>query len=174
MLVTHALAPGQQHFGGSTWVNMRPFMPSNAIGNLISRVLFVLDELPESTTVGEFKRSTRKKFSEKDRGEILSESDKDNGIGTKGHEAGTRVLRRIECRIFRDVGPIVDAFGQLTVPGSASMGLLGLTIRYPYSQFVFTRTDAVRALKAFVYSLQKIRPDTKVVDAIRELQQVTA
>jgi hypothetical protein len=61
--------------------------------------------------------------------------------------------------------------------GLSSITLFGgekdrLTLRYPYSQFVFTRTDAVKGLKAIVYSLQKIRAETKVADAIRALREV--
>jgi hypothetical protein len=47
-----------------------------------------------------------------------------------------------------------------------------LTLRYPYSQFVFTRADAGRAFRAVVHSLKHIGPERKVGDAIAELREV--
>jgi hypothetical protein len=186
MLVAHALSPGQSHFGCATWVNLRPYIPNDAIGNLIGQVLFVVNGLPESTTVGDLDRIIRRIFRDRIEEKYYLNGIKAMGSGKRVSRPGGAFFDVSNVGYFETTGPITDAFGQLTVPGLVWLEVIGLssitifggdndrlTLRYPYSQFVFTRTDAIRAFKAFIHSLQKIRTETKVMDAISELQGVT-
>jgi hypothetical protein len=108
------------------------------------------------------------------------------GEGKSSSRPGSSCFDVSNVGYFETTGPIVDAFGQLAVVdgpwkeliGLSSITLFGgqndrLTLRYPYSQSVFTKTDAVNAVRGIVHALQKIRPEMKVVDAIRELREVT-
>jgi hypothetical protein len=47
-----------------------------------------------------------------------------------------------------------------------------LTLRFPYSPFVFTRSQSVRTFKAITHALQHIKTETKIGDAIREIREV--
>jgi hypothetical protein len=88
---------------------------------------------------------------------------------------------------FPTVGPFVDAWGQMTALAKWVTDDIGLStavifgsqnprliLRYPYSQFVFTRAEASRAFKAAVHSMKHIGPEVKVGDAIRELRDISA
>jgi hypothetical protein len=185
ILTAHALSPGQSSFGCTTWVNLRPYIGNNSIGNLIGRVNLIAEGISGSATIGDLESRIRRSFEER--------------IATKAYlkclrAVGERKRFSIPGGAFFDVsnvgyfetrGPIVDAFGQLTVPGIAWTEVLGLSsitlfgnenarlsLRYPYSQFVFTRSDALRAVKAFVHSLQNHSQNTTIGSAIDELRSV--
>jgi hypothetical protein len=86
---------------------------------------------------------------------------------------------------FPTVGPFVDAWAQLTprvqfLSDDIALSALTtfgnenakLTLRYPYSQFVFTRADAGRTFRTFVHSLKHIGGERKIGDTIAEFREV--
>jgi hypothetical protein len=156
-------------------------------GDLIGHVCIIADELPASATVADLDQAVRTAFRT-----AVGRKCYLNGIQAvidkkqPSHPGGV-FFDVSNVGAFETTGPFVDAFGQVTgnvhiwseFISLSSITLFGgqndrLTLRYPYSQLVLTRTDAVKGLKGVVHSLQKISPKMKVADAIRELREVTA
>jgi hypothetical protein len=184
VLTAHAFET-QKSYGCFTWVNMRPFVNDNSVGCVAAQCSVVAEGITYETTVGELEKRLRNDFVAKlKRGYCVGgiKSIIDNVPTPRPPSVFFDVSN---VGYFPTVGPFVDAWGQMTPRarfftdniGLSSVTTYGnenakLTLRYPYSQFVFTRAEASRAFRAIVHSVKNIGPEMKVGDAIRELREV--
>jgi hypothetical protein len=184
ILAAHALHP-QKHYGCFTWVNIRPYIKVDTVGFVVGPCSMIAEGVTDDLTIGEFQKRLRRDFTDKIKRRYWL-----NGVKLMATDVAMPRLPNSMFDVsnvgyFPIKGPFVDACGQMTPLASQFTPCIGLssvttfgnenaklTLRYPYSQFVFTRSDAVRAYKAIVHSIQYIGLDVKIGDAIREMRQV--
>jgi hypothetical protein len=141
----------------------------------------------ESVTVSELDKMIRRAFNGTIEGKDFVKGVKMFAERNLISQPGAAQFNVSNIGYFETTAGIEDVSTELWVPAITWTEVVTLTtlttfggkndclkVRYPYSPLVFTRTDAVRALKMITHSLQNINPKMKVVDAIRELREVKA
>jgi hypothetical protein len=165
------------------WVNVRPYLGRDDISNMIVPLTVAPRGAGEGITVGELERGFRASF---DRG-IKQRAWLDELKGMVTHGAsdtrGSSFFDVSNVGYFPTTGPFVDTWSQSSERAMACNSALPiaavtvfgkenarLTLRLPYSQHVFTRSDASRAFCAIRHYLQHVRRSDKVGDAIRQMR----
>jgi hypothetical protein len=185
ILAAKAIQPDLNRYGCSTWHNMRPHIKSEAIGNLIAPFTLIAKNVSEEMTISQFDQALRDDFKDKMKREYYVAALKATLDGMPLAKTPTAFFDVSNVGYFELSGPFVGFWAQGTIPArncTAAVPLAAITLvdkknprftlRYAYSQLVFTRSQAVRTFKAIVHSLQNIKPEMKVRDALRELREV--
>jgi hypothetical protein len=184
-ILTAQAVRSQKSYGCFTWVNLRPFIKDYSVGCLIGPCSIIADGVSEKMTVGELEQKLRRDFTSKIKRKYYLDGMKsmiDNYPVPKPASAFFDVSNVGSLPIG---GPFVDLWGKMTPTASFATNVIGLssattfgnenaklTLRYPYSPFVFTRAEAGRAFRAIGHSLKHIGLERKVGDAIAELREV--
>jgi hypothetical protein len=186
ILTAHAMKP-QRLFGCLTWVNVRRFMKDDSIGCSLAPCSIVAEGVSNDMTVGELEKRLRKDFIAKMKRNHFLDGVKAMVDGIPNPQPPGAHFDISNVGYFGTFGPFVDVWVQMTALAKSATGDIGLssavtfgnenaklTLRYPYSQFVFTRAEASRDFKEIVHSMKHIGPKVKVGDAIRELKEISA
>jgi hypothetical protein len=166
-------------------VNLRPRINDNSIGLVIAPMSVRADGASLEMTVEEFDKLLRRDFSAKIKrsGEMLALKATLGGMPVPKGKAALFDVSNVGY--FPAGGDILDAWVQQTMTAKRCVAAIGLGVatvfgndrasfllRYPFSPFVFSRSDAIRGYKAVMHSLQTLNPKLKLKDAIRELREI--
>jgi hypothetical protein len=180
-----AMNPNQTNYACSTWVNVRPEIKDNSIGAVIAPLTIRADATSLDMTVEEFEKLLRRDFSAKIKRKAHIDALKATLGGMPVPKTSGAFLDVSNVGYFPAGGDVVDCWVQQTMTAKRCISALALGVatvfgndrarlllRYPFSPFVFSRSDAIRGWKAVMHSLQHLNPKLKLKDAIRELQEV--
>jgi hypothetical protein len=179
--------PNQTNYACSTWVNLRPEIKDNSIGLVIAPMTVRAEGVSLEMTVEDFDKRLRRDFSDKmkSNGHMLALKATLGGMPIPNAQASFFDVSNVGY--FPAGGEIVDCWVQQTMTAKMCVAAIGLGVatvfgndkarlllRYPFSPFVYSRSDAVKGYKAVMHSLQHLNPKSKLKDAIRELREVAA
>jgi hypothetical protein len=185
ILAALALDPNQTDYACSTWVNMRPEIPDQGIGCFVAPLTIRAEGVSMEMTVAEFDAKLRRDFNDKmkSRGHFLALKATLTGMPVPPKKAAFFDVSNVGYMKADDL--IVDYWVQQTMTAKRCVSAIGLGVatvfgnqnarfllRYPFSPFVFSRSDAIRGYKAVMHSLQQLDTRLKLKDAIRELREV--
>jgi hypothetical protein len=174
----------QKSYGCFTWVNLRPFIKNNSICHRAGPCSIIAEGVSDQMTVGELERKLRRDFSEKIKRKYCLNGIKSIMDRYRVPKPPNTFFDVSNVGYFQTNGPFVDQCGRMT--GTArNRNMINLTavttfgsenaklgLHYGYSQFVFTRGEAERALRGIGHSLKHIGLERKIGDAISELREV--
>jgi hypothetical protein len=185
LLTAHAWDPGQPNWKISTWVNLRPYMKPTTVGNTITPVVIGAEGVQDNWTLKQLEEAVRKNFSAQIKNKAYLRSlrafDKDIPYPTPV----SSYLDVSNSGYYPSGGKIVDMFLVQSTP--AAYAILALELgaatnyggsrdkqyfRLPYSQSVYTRSDAGKIFTALLHSYQKQSGNMTVKEAVRDLQNV--
>jgi hypothetical protein len=185
ILAALALDPNQTDYACSTWVNMRPEIPDQGVGCYVAPMTIRAEGVSLEMTVAEFDAKLRRDFNDKlkRRDHLLALKATLTGMPIPPKKAAFFDVSNVGYFPADDL--IVDYWLQQTMTAKGCVAAIGLGVatvfgnhnarfllRYPFSPFVYTRSDAIRGWKAVMHSLQQLDPKLKLKDAIRELREV--
>jgi hypothetical protein len=180
-LVCHALNPGQRGYGSSLWVNVRPYITSYDIGNLIVPLNLYPDVPSTDMTVGDLERCFREDFRKRmqqktwvqDMVEMIN-APPSTGPGasfdisnqgpypTAGRFAAISAETRQEARFFNGA-LVISVITNVSQP---------LSLRFAYSPHVITRSLAKRILQGFTHCLVSARRTDSVRETLQRLRSL--
>jgi hypothetical protein len=144
-----------------------------------------VDGISMDATVKELETALRRDFQAKMKRKEFINSLKAMSGGQIPPKPGASYIDCSNVGYFQTGGPFADFWVEQTMAGRlCSVGIaLGIAtvfggdnariiMKLPVSPWVFTRSDAIRAIKAVLHSFQNLSPETKLKDAIRELREV--
>jgi hypothetical protein len=183
-LICHALQPQQTGYGSTMWASLRGYATKYELGNLIVPLTIFPAKVSSEMTIGEFEQSFRRDFVMKmKKREWLNELNVMLNSGSRPR-AGSSFFDVSNVGYFPTTGPFVDTWSQQSQTAMSCNGALALaavtvfgkenarlTLRLPYSQHIFTRSDASQIFKGIQYYLQHIKRNEKVGNAIREIRE---
>jgi hypothetical protein len=185
ILAAKAMHPELNRYGCTTWHNMRPHINNDSIGNLIAPFTIIAKNVTEDMTVGQLDQALRDDFTDKMKREYYVAALKATLDGMPLERTPTTFFDVSNVGYFDISGVYRNMWAQATIPArnctsAVPLGAVTLvdkknprlTLRYPYSQLVYTRSQAVRTFKAIVHSLQHLKQETKIGDALREMREV--
>jgi hypothetical protein len=183
VLAAHAMNPNQKGWGCATWVNVRPYVNRWAVGNYAAPMSMVADGMTGEATLADLELKLRRDYNDKRKRRYVLKGLKAFIDALPVPRVSGAFFDISNVGYFPTTGPFIDTWGQMTLLARSSNSGIGmsaltvygndkarLTLRFPYSQLVFTRSDAVRTFRAVCHSLQHLKPNMKIKDAIRELQ----
>jgi hypothetical protein len=169
------------------WASLRGYAPKYVLGNLVVPLTIVPEKVDSEMSIGDFEKSFRRDFVMKmKKREWLNEL---NALVQSGSQprSGSSFFDISNVGYFPTTGPFVDTWSQQSETAMSCNGALALaaatvfgrenarlTLRLPYSQHVFTRSDRSRVFKGIQYYLQHIKRNVKVGDAIRAIGEAIA
>jgi hypothetical protein len=184
-IIGHAYTPGQKNFSFSTWVNLRPYMKPTTVGNTITPVVIEAPGADETWTLNKLQDVIRRNFTDKikDKAYLRSLAAFDENVP---FEMPTAAYFDVSNSGYYPAGgKIVDMFLVQSMPTQACILALpwGAATNYggsrdrqffrlPYSQAVFTRSDARKIFAAILHAVQHLRGNMTVKEAIIELRDV--
>jgi hypothetical protein len=186
-LTCHAIHPEQSGYGSTMWVSLRGSVTQHELGNLIVPLMIAPEKVSSEMSIGDFEKTFRRDFEMKMKNrEWLNELNAMLTTGSKPR-SGSSFLDISNVGYFPTTGPFVDFWSQQSETAMSCNGALALaaatvfgkenarlTLRLPFSQHVFTRSDAARVFEGVQYYLQHIRRNAKVGDTIREIREAIA
>lgn len=183
VLACAAMNPSQRNFGTSTVVNMRPFINDTSIGNLVTQICVIADQVSDQTTIEELERRLRQDFTTKINQKRYLASLKAILNGYQMPPTRTAFPDTSNVGIFQIADPVVDLWIQQTMKSRPIEGLFcaltfamatkkdsKIIVRLQTSPTVTNSKDAGRIFQAILHSLRYVRPNITVGDAIRELR----
>jgi hypothetical protein len=185
VLAAHAIHPDQSGYGSTLWASIRPQLKNADLGNLIVPLTVVPETVSLQMTVGELEKSFRRSFVAGMKGRTWLTEIKEMVERGSTPRRGSSFFDVSNVGYFPTTGPFLDTWSQQSETAMSCNGVLALatvtvfgkeknarlTVRLPYSQHVFTRSDITKALKAVLFYLRNVRRDQKVGDVIRAIRE---
>jgi hypothetical protein len=183
-IVSHAIHPEQSGYGSTMWVSMRGSVKEYEFGNFIVPLTIVPEKVSSNLSVGEFEKRFRRDFEIKmKKREWLNELNVMLKSGSRPI-IGNSFFDVSNVGYFPTTGPFVDSWSQQSQTAMCCNGVLALAVatvfgrenahlimQLPFSQHVFTRSDATRVANGVKYYLQNINRKVKVGDAITQIRK---